>query len=127
MKKRNKLPYFRFVSINRPIKRYYRYVFVKEPEFWYNRKSIEVRIEFDERCDDGNVANLIVKEHNPIYKRMDRWMPGSIVNFDGIIDVLQRSDGLHNGVVDYYISVNRVKSSHKKSNILAGNSGLVFL
>lgn len=77
--------------------------------------------------DDGNVANLIVKEHNPIYKRMDRWMPGSIVNFDGIIDVLQRSDGLHNGVVDYYISVNRVKSSHKKSNILAGNSGLVFL
>lgn len=51
MKKRNKLPYFRFVSINRPIKRYYRYVFVKEPEFWYNRKSIEVRIEFDERCN----------------------------------------------------------------------------
>ena len=51
MNKRNKLPYFRFVSINRPIKRYYRYVFVKEPEFWYNRKSIEVRIEFDERCN----------------------------------------------------------------------------
>ena len=51
MKKHNKLPYFRFVSINRPIKRYYRYVFVKEPEFWYNRKSIEVRIEFDERCN----------------------------------------------------------------------------
>lgn len=51
MKKRNELPYFRFVSINRPIKRYYRYVFVKEPEFWYNRKSIEVRIEFYECCN----------------------------------------------------------------------------
>ena len=48
MKKNNKLPYFKFVSINRPIKSYYRYVFVKEPEFWYNRKSIEVRIEFYE-------------------------------------------------------------------------------
>lgn len=75
----------------------------------------------------GNIANLIVKEHNPVYKRMDRWMPGSIVNFDGVIDVLQRSDGLHNGAVDYYISANKVKSRNKKSNILAGNSGLVFL
>lgn len=59
MKKRNKLPYFRFVSINRPIKRYYRYVFVKEPEFWYNRKSIEVRIEFYECCNVYDESKVI--------------------------------------------------------------------
>ena len=58
MKNRNKLPYFKFVSFNRPIKHYYRYVFVKEPEFWYNRKSIEVRIDFLECysvCDEPKV------------------------------------------------------------------------
>ena len=58
MKNRNKLPYFKFVSFNRPIKHYYRYVFVKEPEFWYNRKSIEVRIDFFECysiCDEPKV------------------------------------------------------------------------
>lgn len=51
MKRHNKSSYCGFVSINKPIKRYYRYIFVKEPQFWYNRKSIEVRIEFGERCD----------------------------------------------------------------------------
>jgi hypothetical protein len=63
MKNRNKLPYFKFVSFNRPIKRYYRYVFVKEPEFWYNRKSIEVRIDFLECysvCDKPKVIGYKV-------------------------------------------------------------------
>lgn len=75
----------------------------------------------------GDVTNLTVKEHKPIYKRLNRWMPGSIVDFNGIADVLQRSDGFQKGHVDYYISVNGIKTRYKMSNILSKNNGLVFL
>ena len=58
---------------------------------------------------------------------MNRWMPGSVVNFNGAIDILQRSAGFHYGHVDYYISTQRIKSRPQNSVIIAHNNGLVFI
>lgn len=75
----------------------------------------------------GDVTNLTIKEHKPTYRDMNRWMPGSVVNFNGAINVLQRSDGFHYGHIDYYVSVNGLKSRPKKSELLSNNNGLVFI
>ena len=75
----------------------------------------------------GDVTNLTIKEHKPTYRDMNRWMPGSVVNFNGAIDILQRSAGFHYGHVDYYISTQRIKSRPQNSVIIAHNNGLVFI
>lgn len=75
----------------------------------------------------GDVTNLTIKEHKPTYRDMNRWMPGSVVNFNGAIDILQRSAEFHYGHVDYYISTQRIKSRPQNSVIIAHNNGLVFI
>ena len=75
----------------------------------------------------GDVTNLTIKEHKPTYRDMNRWMPGSVVNFNGAIDILQRSAGFHYGHVDYYISTQRIKSRPQNPVIIAHNNVLVFI
>ena len=73
------------------------------------------------------ICELTVKPHPPIHKEMQRWMPGSLISFDGCIGVLQRTDGKHNGKVDYYINTTGEKHLSKKCKFIQNNKGLVIL
>lgn len=75
----------------------------------------------------GDVSQLVVKEHKPIYKRQDRWMPGSIVSFDGTVGVLDHSQGFHNGKADYYFNAKGERFLSKKCALLAHPTGLVVV
>lgn len=75
----------------------------------------------------GDVSRLVVKEHKPIYKRHDRWMPGSIVSFNGTVGVLGHSAGFHNGKVDYYFNTKGKRFLSSKCILLAHPTGLVVV
>lgn len=75
----------------------------------------------------GDVSNLSVKAHSSVYRKMNRWTSGSVISFDGVIDILQTSMGFHDGHVEYYISASGIKTRYKNSAIIANNSGLVFV
>lgn len=75
----------------------------------------------------GDVSQLVVKEHKPVYKRQDRWMPGSIILFDGTVGVLDHSAGFHNGKVDYYFDTKGNRSHSNKCILLARSTGLVVV
>lgn len=48
------------------------------------------------------ISKLVVKEHPARYKDLNRPMPGSIFICGSTIATMQRSEGRHNGVPDYY-------------------------
>ena len=75
----------------------------------------------------GDVSQLVMKEHGSIYKRLDRWMPGSIVSFDGTVGVLNCSQGFHNGKVDYFFNTKGERFLSKKCVLLAHPTGLVVV
>ena len=58
---------------------------------------------------------------------MNRIMPGVVINFDGIVGVLQGSTGRHNGMPNYYNSTNGIKALTRKCVLLARNTGIVFI
>ena len=74
----------------------------------------------------GNFSQLVVREHLPRYKNMERIIPGSIVNFDGKVAVFNSSSGTYRGKPRYYIPVGGDKVSCNKCKYVANNTGLVF-
>ena len=83
-------------------------------------------VEFRKTHDAAEMSRLTVKPHSPAYKDMERVMPGATMLFENSLFVLQRSDGRHNGVPDYYISAVNTRYSAKKCNIIQNNKGIAI-
>lgn len=75
----------------------------------------------------GEVSRLVVKEHKPVYKRQDRWMPGSIVSFNGAVSVLDHSMGVYKGKPNYYFNTEGERFHSSKCVLLAHPAGLVVV
>ena len=58
---------------------------------------------------------------------MNRIMPGVVINFDGIVGVLQGSTGRHNGMPNYYNNTKGERVLIKKCVLFAQNAGIVFI
>ena len=56
----------------------------------FEQKSDSLQ-EFREAYSDVAVSQLTVKPHPPQYKDMSRIMPGAVMDFDGIVGVMQSS------------------------------------
>ena len=54
-------------------------------------------------------------------------MPGVVINFDGIVGVLQGSQGRYHGMPNYYNNTKGEKVLIKRCVLLAQNSGIVFI
>lgn len=83
--------------------------------------------EYRNKHSEQKVSSLSVKDHPPKYKDTHRIMPGSIlVNANGDVFILARSDGRHNGKADYYIDTEGKRHPASKSKRLQNNKGLLF-
>ena len=49
------------------------------------------------------------------------------MRFDGIVGILQCSQGRYNNTPQYYNSINSIKALVKKCVLLAQNTGIVFI
>lgn len=78
--------------------------------------------EFREACGDDAVSKLIVKPHPSQHKNMARIMPGAVMDFNGIVGVMQSSV-----VGSFYKSTKGHRATPRKSILLAKNTGLVFI
>ena len=58
---------------------------------------------------------------------MNRIMPGVVINFDGIVGVLQGSTGLYNGMPQYYNNIKGGRVLIKRCVLLAQNTSIVFI
>lgn len=65
-----------------------------------------------------------VRVHEPIYKDMQRFMPGGVFLCNGKVHALQGSLDRHNGTPDYFVDVYRNKSNTKRCKFLQQNCGL---
>ena len=98
--------------------------------------------EFRQSHTEQEVSRLVVKKHLAQYKDRNRIMPGAVMEYterltkqqikDGeepLIKrfVMLRSEGKHDGKSDYYISTSDEKFRASRCNIVAHNSGLVFV
>ena len=94
-------------------------------------KAMEQKVdslqEFRDANSDAMVSQLTVKPHPPQYKDMNRIMPGAVMMFDGMIGILQGSQGRYNGMPHYYNSISGTKVLIKKCTLLAQNTGIVFI
>ena len=75
----------------------------------------------------GCVDKLTVLKHNPIMKRMDRIMPGSVFMVNGKAKVMFASQGLHNGKPSYYRFADDTSATPRKCLLVKRNSGIVFV
>ena len=80
----------------------------------------------------GRTDNLTVEKHPPIYKQMDRIMPGALMLVDNkYYKVLKGSTGRYKtksgSVPQYYNFMDGSKSTPKHCKLLLQNSGIVYL
>lgn len=75
----------------------------------------------------GSTDCLTVKPHKPIYKRLDRIMPGAIFSTAGAYKVSVASQGSYNGLPQYYIFADGERATPRKCTIMLQNTGLVFV
>ena len=80
--------------------------------------------EFRKTHSQQEVSSLTVKDHKPIYKDRQRFMPGGVYLFNGRVHTLRSSLGRHNGTPDYFVDVNGNKSNAKRCKFLQQNCGL---
>lgn len=73
------------------------------------------------------ISKLQVKPHKPIYKRLDRILPGAMFSTPSGVRVLNGTNGFHNGRVDYYVFENNIKYSPNRCKIIKHNKGILFL
>ena len=78
--------------------------------------------EFREAHGATAVSQLTVKPHPPQYKDMTRIMPGAVMNFNGIVGVMQSSI-----VGSFYKSTEGQKATPRKCVLLTRNAGMVFI
>lgn len=92
-------------------------------------KAIEQETDsLEEYRNNGGVTDkLIVKEHKPINKRLNRILPGALMLVNGKLNVMVASKGLHNGKPDYYVFADGEKINPKKCMLIRKNTGVVFI
>lgn len=73
------------------------------------------------------ISKLQVKPHKPIYKRLDRILPGAMFSTPSGVRVLNGTNGFHNGRVDYYVFENNIKYSPNRCKVIKHNKGILFL
>ena len=83
--------------------------------------------EYRNTHSEADVSILTVKSQLPQYKDLARVMPGSLLTDNSRHTfTLLRSDGKHNGRVDYFVSTQGEKHLAKKCILLQKNQGLIF-
>lgn len=95
-------------------------------------KAIEQKVdsleEFRSAHSHEEVSRLIVKEHSPEYKRMNRIMPGAMLLHNNEIDVLLGTVGTEKSktgrVPSYAVFLGGIKERYKKCVPLQQNRGL---
>ena len=80
--------------------------------------------EFRKTHTQQEVSALTVKDHQPVYKDMRRFMPGGVFLFNGKVHTLQRSHGRYKGMPFYYIDTDGSKNHAKGCIFLQQNCGL---
>ena len=85
--------------------------------------------EYRKTHSEAYISELTVREHIPQYKDMDRIMPGALMRDTATnrLFVLDRSDGKHNGKVDYYVSTDITKHLASRCQSVSYNTGLVVV
>lgn len=77
--------------------------------------------------DPDMIADLTVKEHKPITKRMDRVMPGSIMKVGKRHKVMVASHGTYKGKPVYYIMADGTRHKASSCVVVAQNVGIVCI
>lgn len=72
------------------------------------------------------ISKLVVLEHPARYKDMQRPMPGSLFICGESIVVMQRSQGRHGGVPDYYYDTDGNRYRATKCKFIQNNTGILF-
>ena len=80
--------------------------------------------EFRKTHTQQEVSALTVKGHKPIYKEIQRFMPGGVFLFNGKVHTLQGSQGRYKGMPKYYIGADGEKNHAKRCIFLQQNCGL---
>ena len=80
--------------------------------------------EFCKTHTQQEVSALTVKGHKPIYKEIQRFMPGGVFLFNGKVHTLQGSQGRYKGMPKYYIGTDGEKNHAKRCIFLQQNCGL---
>ena len=83
--------------------------------------------EFRDTHGDTVISQLTIKPHPPQYKDMNRIMSGAVMSFDGIVGVLQGSQGRYHGMPNYYNNTKGGRVLVKRCVIFTQNSGIVFI
>ena len=85
--------------------------------------------EYRETHSQTYISELTVKKHTPEYKDKDRIMPGALMKdmATNKLFVLNRSDGKHDGEVDYYVSTDMTKHRAKRCQPVRRNAGLAYV
>lgn len=79
------------------------------------------------RNNGGATDKLVVKEHKPTNKRLNRILPGALMTANGKLNVMVASRGLHNGIPDYYVFADNSKAKPTKCMLINKNKGIVFV
>lgn len=79
------------------------------------------------RNNGGTTDKLVVKEHKPTNKRLNRILPGALMAANGKLNVMVASRGLHNGIPDNYVFDNNSKAKPSKCTLINKNKGIVFV
>ena len=74
--------------------------------------------EFRKTHTQQEVSALTVKDHQPVYKDMRRFMPGGVFLFNGKVHTLQRSHGRYKGMPFYYIDTDGEQEPCERMYIL---------
>lgn len=79
------------------------------------------------RNNGGTTDKLVVKEHKPTNKRLNRILPGALMAANGKLNVMVASRGLHKGIPDNYVFDNNSKAKPSKCTLINKNKGIVFV
>jgi hypothetical protein len=79
------------------------------------------------RNNGGATDKLVVKEHKPTSKRLNRILPGALMTANGKLNVMVASKGLHNGIPDYYVFADNSEAKPTKYTLINKNKGIVFV
>ena len=80
--------------------------------------------EFRRTHTQQEVSSLTVKDHQPIYKDMQRFMPGGVFLCNGKVHTLLGSQGRYKGMPYYYIGTDGSRNNATRCIFLQQNCGL---
>lgn len=74
----------------------------------------------------GAKDNLTVKPHHPIYKNMNRTLPGALISANGKLKTLAASTGVYKGNPAYYHFADGSQARFHQCTKIQNNKGLIF-